>query len=258
MTTHLIIPDSQVKPGAPIQHLDWIGKYIADKQPDVIINLGDFNDLPSLSSYDRGKRDFEGRRYQKDIDAGKRAMDVLLGNLWRIRGRYVPRMVLTLGNHENRIVRMTQDVPELDGAMSIKDLAYEEYGWEVHDFLKVVTIDGVAYSHFFPRSSAGKVVQTRNGAPSAKAQLVREGRSCTAGHAQGVDLACLPLQGRLQWGLIAGSCYLHNEKYLGPQGNAHWRGIILKQGVNRGSYSPILVDLDYLRKRYGKSRKSNR
>lgn len=254
MTSHLVIPDTQVKPGAPTKHLEWIGKYIADKRPDVIIHLGDFADVESLSSYDRGHKSFEGRRYQKDIESTRRALEKLCVPLSRT-ARYSPRMVLTLGNHEHRINRAVEASAELEGTMSTDDLCYQEYGWEVHNFLEVVTIDGIDYSHFFPRSSTGKVVQTRMGAPSAKAQLVRNGRSCTAGHAQGVDIACLPLSGRLQWGLIAGSCYLHDEDYLGPQGNTHWRGVILKQGVNRGTYSPILVDLDYLRGRYGKNTK---
>jgi hypothetical protein len=175
-------------------------------------------------------------------------MDVLVAPFAGLR--YSPRMVLTLGNHENRINRAVEINAELEGTLSTRSLGYEDYGWEVHEFLKVVTIDGIAYSHFFPRSGSGKVVQTRNGSPNAKAQLVREGRSATAGHAQGLDIACLPLGGKLQWGLIAGSCYLHQETYLGPQGNNHWRGVVLKNDVSQGSYSPIFVSLDYLKKRY--------
>lgn len=248
MTSHLLIPDVQAKKGAPTKHLAWIGKYIEHKRPDVIIQIGDFNDVESLSSYDRGHKSFEGRRFQADVAAGRRAMDVLVAPFAGLR--YSPRMVLTLGNHENRINRAVEINAELEGTLSTRSLGYEDYGWEVHEFLKVVTIDGIAYSHFFPRSGSGKVVQTRNGSPNAKAQLVREGRSATAGHAQGLDIACLPLGGKLQWGLIAGSCYLHQETYLGPQGNNHWRGVVLKNDVSQGSYSPIFVSLDYLKKRY--------
>lgn len=247
--THLLIPDVQVKPGAPIRHLTWIGKYIADKRPDVIVQIGDFADMESLSSYDKGKKSHEGKRYQKDLEAAWRAMDLLFEPIAKV-ANYSPRLVLTLGNHEQRIERAVENNAELEGTMSYDDLMYEEWGWDVKDFLKVVTIDGISYSHFFPRSAQGKVCQTRNGAPNAKTQLVREGRSCTAGHSQGLDIACLPLGGRLQWGLIAGSCYLHNESYLSPQGNNHWRGVVLKNGVSSGSYSPIIVDLDYLRRRY--------
>jgi hypothetical protein len=251
LSRHLLIPDVQAKKGVPNRHLRWVGKYIAAKQPDVVVQIGDFGDIPSLSSYDKGKKSHEGRRYQRDLEAVWEAMDVLMEPIAKTRG-YKPRLVLTLGNHEERILRAVESNSELEGTMGISDLRYEQYGWEVYDFLDVAKIDGISYSHFFPRSSSGKVVQTRNGAPNAKAQLVREGQSCTAGHAQGIDIACLPLAGKLQWGLIAGSCYLHKEGYLGPQGNRHWQGVVLKNGVKNGTYSPVLVDLDYLRQRFDK------
>lgn len=64
----LVIPDCQVKPGVPLDHMSWIGKLIVDKKPDVIVNIGDFADIPSLSSYDVGKKSFEGRRYVDDLE----------------------------------------------------------------------------------------------------------------------------------------------------------------------------------------------
>jgi hypothetical protein len=76
--THLIIPDTQAKLGVPTDHLRWIGEYIVERKPDVVIHLGDHADMPSLSSYDVGKRDFEGRRYADDIEASAdKAFDVL-------------------------------------------------------------------------------------------------------------------------------------------------------------------------------------
>lgn len=249
--SHLYIPDVQTKPRAPNKHLRWIGKYIADKQPDRIIIGGDFADMPSLSSYDKGRKAAEGTRYQHDVDSCRRALDLLFDAISSARN-YSPIIDLTLGNHEERILRHAEANPELDGKLSISDLGYEDYGITVHDFLKVIVRDGIAYSHFFPRAGSGKVTQTRNGAPNAKAQLIREGRSCTAGHTQGLDIACMPLGGKLQWSIIAGSCYLHEERYLSPQGNKHWNGVILKNGVSNGNYSPIFVDLNYLARRYGR------
>ena len=35
---HLIIPDTQVKPGVNTSHLEWCGKYIVDSKPDVIVH----------------------------------------------------------------------------------------------------------------------------------------------------------------------------------------------------------------------------
>ena len=58
---HMVIPDTQVKPGCPIEHLKWAGQYAVDKKPDVIVHIGDHWDMPSLSHYDKGTTSFEGR-----------------------------------------------------------------------------------------------------------------------------------------------------------------------------------------------------
>ena len=77
MKKHLVIGDTQVKPGISLAYLSWIGKYIVDKRPDVIVMIGDFADMPSLSSYDTGKKSFEGRTYKADIRAAIKGMDTL-------------------------------------------------------------------------------------------------------------------------------------------------------------------------------------
>lgn len=50
MTTHFVLPDAQIRHGDNTDFLRAIGNYVVRKQPDVIINLGDFADMPSLSS----------------------------------------------------------------------------------------------------------------------------------------------------------------------------------------------------------------
>ncbi len=77
MTVHAIIPDCQVKDGVDLSYLTWVGKYLAEKKPDVIVQIGDFADMPSLSSYDVGRKCFEGRRYKTDIDVTNKAMEML-------------------------------------------------------------------------------------------------------------------------------------------------------------------------------------
>ena len=75
----LVIPDCQIKEGVPTDHLVWAGKAICDYKPDVVINLGDFADMPSLSTHDKvGSKYFEGLRYKKDVDVAKEAMVKLL------------------------------------------------------------------------------------------------------------------------------------------------------------------------------------
>ena len=51
-------------------------------------------------------------------------------------------------------------------------------------------------------------------------------------------------------GLFSGCCYLHDEEYLGCQGNKYWRGVWLLHEVDNGSFDEMPVSLNYLRKKY--------
>jgi hypothetical protein len=251
---HFVIPDCQVRPGDNLDYLSYIGQYIVDKKPEKIICMGDFADMPSLSSYDVGKKSFEGRRYIKDVEAVKEAMRTLLRPLWQYNGaakknhkpRYNPQLILTLGNHENRINRAVNDDPKLEGVLSIKDLEYETFGWKVFPFLEVVVIDGVAYSHYFVTGVAGRPANTAN------AQLNKQHMSCVAGHQQGLQIATAHRSdGTRLTSIIAGSCYEHDEDYLGYQGNKHWRGCLMFHEVNDGQFDLMPISLDYLKGKYG-------
>lgn len=245
---HCVIPDVQAKPGVPLDHLEWAGRFIAEKKPDVIVCLGDFADMNSLSSYDKGKKSFEGRRYKADIDAAHVAMDRLMAPIVKEPG-YSPRLVMTLGNHEHRIVRATDNEPMLDGTIGLEDLGYEQWGWEVIPFLKVIKIDGIAYSHYFYNHNTGKPLAGLN----LDTRLKTIGMSFSMGHQQGLMTAIRDLaDGTRQRGLVAGSFYQHQEEYRGPQGNGHWHGIIMKHEVRDGNYDLMEVSLDYLRRRYSR------
>ena len=259
MKTHLVIPDTQVKEGVPLEYLSWIGEYIVERKPDRIIHLGDFADMPSLSSYDKGKKGMEGRRYKKDIEVSRKAMELLMAPYHRYRQRtkrnkkklsWNPSWDLCLGNHENRINRAVDAEVVLEGQISVHDLAYEQHGWKVHPFLEAIDREGILYSHYFPRGPNGNIAQNYRGAPSARAQLNREKQSCTAGHQQGLDFAVCPTGTRRLYGMIAGSCYMHDEEYLTPQGTNYWKGIIVKHQVENGEYDPMFVSLNYLQRKY--------
>src|SRR5262245_49761479 len=76
---HLLIPDTQVRPGVPTEHIDWAAQAIVDYMPDVVIHLGDHWDMPSLSSYERpGGLKLEGARISEDIDCGNEAFRRLI------------------------------------------------------------------------------------------------------------------------------------------------------------------------------------
>lgn len=254
MAKHMLIPDCQVKPGVPTDHLEWAGNYMVAKQPDVVIMIGDFADMPSLSSYDVGHKSFEGRRYRHDIESAREGMQRLLAplrsyNNARVRHherRYYPRLVMCTGNHEHRIEKAVDLDAKLEGVLSIDDLGYKEDGWEVYPFLQPVVIDGVAYCHYFPSGVLGRPVTT------ARSLLTKMHMSCCAGHLQGRDIAYgKRADGKEITALIAGSFYLHDEDYLSPLANHHWRGIYMFHEVNDGSFDEMAVSINYLRRKYG-------
>lgn len=252
---HLVIPDCQVKPDHDISYLEHIGEYIAEKQPDVVVQIGDFADMPSLSSYDVGKKAFEGKRYKDDIAYAKKAMSLLFKPINKLRAyqssqhrkQYTPRLVLTLGNHENRIDRaINNDAAKLDGVISIDDLGYKAFGWDVYPFLDTVVVDGIVYSHYFVTGVMGRPVTT----PAAL--ISKKHMSCVMGHVQQRGVAYgTRADGKEIKGIFAGACYTHDEDYLGPQGNKHWRGIWMFHEVNDGQFDELQISLKYLEAKYG-------
>lgn len=243
---HMVIPDVQAKPGLTYEHLEAAGNYAAEKRPDVIVCIGDFADMPSLSSYDRGKASAENRRYKADIEAAHEAMETLMTPIVKADG-YKPRLVLTLGNHEDRITRYGDDNPALSGFVSINDLGYEAWGWDVHAFKQVVKIDGIAYSHFFYNHNTGKPYAGAN----LQTRLQTIGMTFTMGHQQGLKTAIRELSdGTRQRGLVCGSFYQHNEDYRGPQACFEWRGIVMKHEVQNGDYDLMEVSMNFLLKNY--------
>lgn len=240
-----VIPDVQAKPGVPLDHLKWCGKYISEKRPDIIVCLGDFADMPSLSLYDKGKKTFEGRRYKADISAAHEAMERLMTPIAQASD-YKPEMVLTLGNHEDRINRATNDDAKLDGTIGVHDLGYAEWGWSVIPFLEVINVQGISFSHYFYNPNSGKPY-----AGTAHTKLKNIGLSFVMGHQQGIDVATRELpNGKRQFGIVAGSFYQHHEDYKGPQGNGHWQGCLMLNEAKEGEFDLMQISLNYLKRKF--------
>ena len=242
---HIYIPDAQVKPGVKTDHLEACGNYIAEKRPDVIVCAGDFADMPSLNIHKpKGHITFEGARYLDDISAANQGMERMVRPFQNIKG-YTPKMVLTLGNHEYRIVRAVQSDPTLKGTLSLNDLYYEQLGWRVVPFLQPIKINGILYCHYFVTGVYDKAVSRASKLISLYHQ------SCVAGHQQGRDIAYgKHADGRSITSIIAGSFYEHKEDYLSPQSNNHWRGIYMLSEVHGGSFDEMAVSLKFLKEKY--------
>lgn len=250
-TRHLWIPDTQVRPGVPTQHIEALGNYIEEKRFPKIIIAGDWWDMRATSNWNSAK-DQEGLRVQDDIDAGNRAMNLL----WkatrkrnkRVAGwkkkQYQPEKHFLMGNHEVHLERIWEKDPRLEGLIGYDALNLD--GFAIHPFKQILTLDGIAYSHFFYNAMSGRpysgMIETR---------LKNIGCSFTQGHAQEFSYGERQLpNGKRLHGLVAGAFYLHDEKYKGPQGNRHWRGVVVKNEVEDGEYDICKVSADYLLREY--------
>lgn len=248
----VVIPDLQIKKGVPMEHLEWIGKYIVKHKPDVIVNIGDMADMPSLNSHVR-QTELVGQTVVEDLKAVKRANYLLLHpiNSYNRKMRkqkmkqYKPKMVLTLGNHEDRLYRLIKDNPALEGSWGDDPFGYKEAGWEVIPYHTVYHTNGVHFCHEFLTTSSGR------GPASAKALLNRRMSSCIMGHRQGLDWAhsYTPLGKKLSC-IIAGSAYIHDENYMSQQNVTHWRGIIHLHDVFEGEFDEEFITMDRLMKEF--------
>lgn len=256
MTSHLFIPDTQIHPGVPLDHIHALANYVVEKKPNRIIMIGDWWDMPSLSVYeDKGSKYFHDKNYKDDVQYGNYAMSILMDaiekEMRRIRKNkkklWKPDMHFCIGNHEQRIKRAVNRDPVLEGTISYDDLDLR--GWQVHDFLEIVNLDGVNYSHYFvnPDSLRGAPL---SGTIENKLKLM--GESFSMGHQQTRQYGTRhTATGKELHGLVCGSFYMHDEAYMGPQMNRqHWRGIVMKNEVQNGAYDPCFVSLDFLLRRY--------
>ena len=243
--TILVIADTQAKSEESLEYLLWVGKYIADKKPDIILHIGDHFDLPSLSSYDKGTSKIEGKRLYKDIEAGVEGFKLLNLELEKHKD-YHPRKVFCLGNHEERLDRYVNEHPELQGTLGTDKLPFAKYGWEVHPFLKPVEIEGIFFVHYLANPMSGKPY-----GGSAMNILKTVGRSFVVGHKQCLDIAIRPtIDGKQQLGIVNGACYDHFESYKGFTGNNHFRGLTVLHECSDGFAVPMFVSLDYMKEKY--------
>ena len=205
----LVIADTQCKSEEDLEYMLWIGHYIAEKRPDVIIHIGDHYDFPSLSSYDKGKSSAEGKRLVKDIEAGNIGFEYLNMAMQKHKD-YNPRKIFCLGNHENRLDRYIDDNPELIGTLGTDFLPFNKYGWEVHPFLKPVEVNGIFFVHYLANPFSGKPY-----GGNAMNILKTVGRSFVVGHKQCLDIAIRPtIDGKQQIGIVNGACLTPDHKVL--------------------------------------------
>lgn len=241
--THVIIPDTQVEPGRSIDHLWWASAYMndyVDNDTVRVIHLGDHWNMGSLSSYDKGKGYMEGRRYLSDIESGNQAFGLLNCEIAELPWE----KHFLMGNHEARINKAAESDIQLEGLLTLDHC--DTLDWERHNFLDIVELDGIAYSHYFYHPNTSRAY-----GGEIEGRLKTIGRSFIMGHQQGLKFAARYIGDKQQIGIAAGSFYEHQEHYMGPQGTGYWRGIIILHDIEDGSCeNPQFVSIEKLKRMY--------
>jgi hypothetical protein len=109
-----------------------------------------------------------------------------------------------------------------------------------------VWVDGICYSHYFTTQHSNRPI-----GGEVSNRLNKIGCSFVHGHEQGFRYGTRITGSGHSWhGVVAGSCYLHVEKYRGAQGQKHWRGIVVLNEVKDGDFCIMPLTLNYLCRKY--------
>jgi hypothetical protein len=257
----LIIPDTHAHPDLDNNRFEWLGRFILDRKPDIVLQLGDFYDMPSLSSYDKGTKGFEGRRYKLDIAAGIDAQEKLWQPVERYnkvrlknkKAQYSPERIIAVGNHEERVERVVNLSPELEGTIGEKDYKFEDHWTRIIPFKETGIVEGFAVSHYFPAGLLGRPIGGEN---AADAHLKKLSMSCIAGHSHLLDIKTrTKADGNKLMAIVAG-CYVHPNMVESWNKNTNqlwWNGVTYLTDVENGYAEGVeFISQDRLRRTYDK------
>jgi hypothetical protein len=219
--------------------------------------IGDWWDMPSLSAHDApGSMTTEGRRYEKDISAGNEAFTRLVAPMQaeiqrrrrNHRQRWEPECHFLFGNHEGRIDRAIERDPRWAGVIGRHQCLTP--GFQRHEFLKIVEIDGISYCHYFPNPYSGRPI-----GGTIVNRLNHIGKSFVQGHQQGFLYASKQYPDHVKHGLVCGRFYSHHEAYR-PEDvqQAEWNGIVVlnevREHAGHGNYDLMPLSYSYLQRKY--------
>jgi len=260
----LVIGDAHATPQSSNRRFDWLGNFIIERQPDIIVCIGDFADLSTLSSYDKGTKAAWGKTYKADVNATVDAQKRMFAPIEKYnntmgkkkKAGYHPRTVHVLGNHDDgRYNSFLQKFPEFQEHISLDDLRYGEHWDEVVPFLVVKQVQGISFSHFFYRQSQ------RYPLPSAKAVAAFNHKPSAWGHTHllDTDATAYDINGRRIQTTNVG-CYLDLKElrgdtfnYTGGHGsNRWWSGLVEFKDTNEhGEYDLCTHSIENIQRDYG-------
>jgi hypothetical protein len=245
--TYLLIPDQHAHSEYNNDRADWMGKLIKDVKPDVVVNIGDAADVPSLSSFDKGKASFASRNYEKDIEAHLDFQERMWAPIKHAKKKQPYRVILE-GNHEHRVKKALEYSPELGGdrfGISMNDFDFKKY---YHEFIEyegqtpgIWESDGISFAHFFISGVMGRPI---GGVHHASSLINKNYKSSVCGHSHTVDWAVrTDTSGKQIMGLVGGVYQDYDSPWAGKVNNLWWRGCSILHDVEDGVFNPQFVSI---------------
>lgn len=244
--THLIFTDSHVADGDNYKRFHALSKLIIHRRPDVVVNGGDFFDMPSLSSYDVGKAGYDDRRLIKDLKSGWKAQQILMEPI-KSRKKRLPLFISLEGNHEHRLTKAVSTKHTLlEGIVDYRSFGWHKIGWQYVPYLgdtpDTISIDGIQYSHFVPTTGTSRAKAGLNLAHHLVSNCLA---SVVVGHSHNLDVSRrVGIDNVTRWGVVAG-CFLNKNspsfKYAGTGVKDWWSGVVILHGVSNGTFEDYEV-----------------
>lgn len=247
----LLVGDPHAHPNFDNARFSWLGGYIRETRPRIVLCVGDGADMPSLSRYDKGQLQFEGRRYAKDLASVHDAFGRVATELRGMRNR--PKLIMLGGNHDfRRIQDAVAQHPELAGTLSVADLGYAELGWDVVPFREITSIEGFAACHYMEQLNSQREI---GGANICRTLLNKGHESTIVGHCHLFQVASDATWTGRRINAITPGCFTHQnfiEDWSKQSVKHHWRGVVRLDGVANGDYESLQqISLSQLWAAYG-------
>lgn len=248
-----MIPDAHVTPNTNLRRFTWLANLIEDRRPDLIVQLGDFATMESLSHWDQNKRLLiEGRRIKEDLEEARMAWDTVEAVITRIQylqrrqktKLYQPELIWFEGNHEDWLRQWTERNPEMEGMidlqteLGITTRLYSKFDWVPWKESRVD--EGILYCHV-PIGRTGPISSKYI---TARAIADYSNISCIFGHThrrQDDSIARITRDGELTTirAVNVGCFFEEWPHYALGNSNDYWQGLTILN-----VYAPGLFDVE--------------
>jgi len=247
----LVVGDVHISQGQNLRRAKWLGAAIEDIRPNRVLFIGDFLTFDALSAWDKNKRaKMEGRRYQKDIDAGNKFLGAMYSEMSDV-ALMDTQFILTEGNHEERLWRYLDEDPTFKGAVDYRvDLDIED--WTIVPYKEYYIHRGIHFTHV-PFNKARPI----GGKYAVHRALEFHQHSVIFGHTHELSSAGLHRTGaaHLSQSLSVGCYFEHTDDYAVGTVTNYWRGILLIDHYKLGRFGWQPLSMGKMRRYYNAKRK---